>query len=156
LKESACPIAKRRVKIRAMPLETLRVSVHDDLVLLVQGTKSASNAEWAVFLEATSKGMAKHGRKIRVLVFTEGASPNAVQRQMALGAGWKNNPSLVAIVNRDPAGRAILTMFSWFGNTMKAFHPNESENAFEFLSLMPSEIDWVKAELPRLRAVLGI
>jgi hypothetical protein len=112
-------------------------------------------AEWDTFLDTTSRAMAEHGGRCRVLVFTAGGKPDAAQRARSLERGWRDNPgSPVVVVTDQLLAVGAITVFSWFGMNIRAVQPKGVEEAYVRLELRPEERIWVTAERRRLEAQL--
>jgi hypothetical protein len=139
-----------------MSAATMLWLVQGNLGLLIEGSQEHRDAEWIALLDGLQDAMTAHNRRVRVLVFTEGAGPNAVQRKLSIEKGWENNQSPIAVVTKSMMVRGILTAFSWFNMNLKAFAWDRAEEAYAFLDLTPSERQWVRIETKRLRTQLGL
>jgi hypothetical protein len=133
---------------------TMRWAVNGDLVLLVEGAEGHSDVEWKTFVDVMAACMKLHDGRIRTLVLTDGAGPNAGQRQMAIKAGWENNKSPVAVVSKSMLVRGIITAFGWYNMNIRSFPVHALADAHRFLSLTPLEVQWAKAQAARLRSML--
>jgi SpoIIAA-like len=117
------------------------------LVLLVQSATDPTHVEWDGFLDATAAAMAEHEGTCRVLVLTAGGKPDSEQRAKSLARGWRDNRgSRVAVVTSDPLARGVITIFSWFGMSIRAFHEGKLEDALTWLPLSSLERRWFSVE----------
>jgi hypothetical protein len=142
----------RRMSGRAPALSSVR---RGSLVLLVQAASDPTMAEWDTFLDTTSRAMAEHGGRCRVIVFTAGGKPDAAQRARSLERGWRDNPnSPVLVVTDQLLALGVITVFSWFGLNIRAVQPRWVEEAYVRLELTAEERAWVALERRRIDAQL--
>lgn len=127
------------------------------LVLLIQAATDATHVEWDGFLDATSAAMASNEGACRVLVLTAGGKPDSEQRARSLARGWRDNrSSKVAVVTSDQLARGVITVFSWFGMSIRAFHDDKLEAALSWLPLNGVERRWFAVERRILDERLGL
>lgn len=136
-------------------MATLLCHVFRDIVLLVEGSDPHPDSDWNIFLDACDWAMSHNNGKIRVLVVTEGAGPNAKQRQLSLDRGWRGNRSPVAVVTDSQLARGIITVFAWFNLNIRAFPARHLSGGFEFLGCDETEVIALKRAIARLRNDLG-
>jgi hypothetical protein len=121
----------------------------------VQAASDPTMAEWDTFLDTTSRAMAEHGGRCRVLVFTAGGKPDAAQRARSLERGWRDNPSSPVVVVTDQLlALGVITVFSWFGMNIRAVQPRLAEEAYVRLDLTPEERIWVTVERRKIEVQL--
>jgi stage II sporulation SpoAA-like protein len=135
---------------------TLLCYIFRDIVLLVEGANPHPDSDWSDFLDACDLAMSQNNGKIRVLVVTEGAGPNAKQRQLSLERGWRGNRSPVAVVTDSQLARGIITVFAWFNLNIRAFSTRNLSGGFEFLDCNATEIMELKNAIAQLRKGLGL
>lgn len=121
-----------------------------DTMILAHAKTEPADEEWRAYVEA----LRAHSVK-RILVLTDGEGPNARQRKHMLerlGA----NAQRTAVVTPSMAARGIVTAVAWLGTDIRAFAPDETAAALEFLGLTRFEAEAVLRSALRVRlTVLG-
>jgi hypothetical protein len=75
---------------------------------------------------------------VRVLVYTEGGSPNAAQRA-DLTAAVSNRKMLVSIVTQSVLARAAGTAIAWLIPGLRIFSPTDTEKALDHIGASPAQ-----------------
>jgi hypothetical protein len=122
-----------------------------DLMILVHTSRPPSSSEWAEYVAAVA---ARDPIKLRTLVFTDGGAPNSPQRK-EVTAALGGHASRGAIVSASMIVRGAVTALGWFNPLIRAFSPNEIDDAIQYLGVPPEEVPLVWAEVHRLRERLG-
>ncbi len=125
--------------------------------VLVQNEHTASDEEWAQWVELVSRGGANATGLITVLVMSAGGSPTPKQRRQihglmpAVGGGVPT-----AVVIDSTVGRAIVTAMGFFNSKVRAFAPKALGAAFDHLEIQGSARAELFALAKSLHAELGI
>src|SRR5690242_20596822 len=102
-------------------MSELAFKVIDDLLLAVHSNRPPLTDEWDEYIREHQR-LAREGRRVSILVFTEGGAPNSAQRA-ALKAAVTGDLK-TAIVTGSVAVRGVVTAFNWLGwSSMRAFAP---------------------------------
>jgi hypothetical protein len=121
----------------------------DEVVLAVHSARPPQPQEWEAYL-AMHVRLAEEGRKVAILVITEGGAPNSAQRA-ALKAAVPHDAK-TAILTSNVAIRGVVTAFNWLGwSSMRAFAPHETEDALRYIQALDKK-QRVLAELDRLQS----
>jgi hypothetical protein len=111
------------------------------VVLLVHNTREPNRKEWDDYLAAVVTARDAVGRdlaRFRQIVITDGGGPNPAQRK-ALAEILEDVTNVdqlkVAIVSRNFAARGIATAFRWLGFPVRAFDPDQLDEAFSSLAI---------------------
>lgn len=110
--------------------------VQGDLVVCAHNTETPSNAEWDEFLE-----IFRHARSIselRILVFTDGAAPNTMQRASLTKALDGKQPR-IAVLSGSRVVRGVATAISWFNPNIDVFPPENVTAALDHLRIVGSD-----------------
>jgi hypothetical protein len=132
--------------------------VLDGRVLIVANTKASVPAdEWAACVRDVGRHAKAHwvSAEPRILVFTEGGGPDAVQRKAMLDAVPQIRSSKGAVVTHNLLVRGVATAFSWFTQGFRAFQPSDFQGALAWLELDKSEQSFVSSAIARVRGELG-
>ena len=133
-----------------------------DVVLAVHNVRNPNREEWDTYLEMMSSLREAFGgdcARFRQLIFTDGGAPNATQRKAVadIARGLKNIDKIkVVLVSRSVVARGIVTAFRWLGFPLRAFAPDELDEAFAFLAVSRAEaVDLCDAALELCATVDG-
>lgn len=120
---------KHAVVLAALALPNLFVAVF--------GHGTPPEAEWQQYV-AVMKAL--QGPPHRVLVFSAGGGPSALQRKDIEVVSKEHGSPRVATVTGDRIARGIVTALGWIrGETFKAFPPEDLESACRFIGLSDEE-----------------
>jgi hypothetical protein len=89
-----------------------------------------------------------------VLVFSDGGTPNTLQRGTFLDQMAEQQPPM-AFVSSAPGVRGVVTALSWFNRNVKLFEPGRLSEAFQHLGLTEAEGRQVFSSAQRATAELG-
>lgn len=120
------------------------------LLVLVHTEKNPTNDEWQRFLDELRRVGVKQAR---VLVRTEGAAPDTLQRQQFndLLAG---HPLPLAVLSDSRVVRGVGTALRWFNPAIRVLPSADLAGALAHVRVAPSEHDAVLRTLGELRAEL--
>lgn len=129
----------------------MAVRVSGSCLVFVHGTVPPTDAEWDRAMELYRRVGIARGR---MLVWTEGAAPNAAQRaKLGKVAGEAKPP--IAVLTDSALARAAGTAISWFNPQLRAFPRTSIEPALDHLGLSGKERDDARTALAELRARRG-
>ena len=105
-------------------------------MVFVHGDIAPSVEEW----DACTAAFHAHPdlQRVCILVYTEGAAPNAKQRAQ-LNEALQNAKPRIAILTPSSFARAAATALSWFNPRMRVFEPAAIESAFDHLDANADE-----------------
>jgi hypothetical protein len=127
------------------------IAAHEGLMLLVHTTRAPFDAEW----EPYYRELIQHEPGgLRSLAFTDGGAPNGAQRKQ-VNDYLRGRSSLAAVVTASSMVRGVVTALSWFNAQMKAFAPDQVDDALRYLGVRPQEMAKVRQEIQLLRKKLG-
>lgn len=119
----------------------------NQLMVTAHGTATPTNEEWeemlAIYREADADSL-------RMLVHTDGATPNALQRSRLKETLGDAQPR-IAVLSNSPLARTVGTAIGWFNKNFRVFDHGALEAAFEHLRLSNEERDQARALLAELR-----
>jgi hypothetical protein len=127
-------------------------------LLVVAHTKaSVPIAEWNACVAALAAHTGEHwqNKPPRILVFTEGGGPDAVQRKAVLDAVPQIRVARGSVVSSNTLVRGMATAFSWFTGGFKVFSPAAFQAALAWLELDAAESAFVSSAIVRVRRELG-
>jgi hypothetical protein len=135
-----------------------------NLHVVVLGEKDPSGSDWKTYLDAiisAEKSGIDVTARLRTLVFSDGAGPNAQQRK-AVADYLKGRPSPLAIVTGVTIMRGVITALGWFNPQVKAFAPDQLDEALRYLDVplikrnsILTDAHEIQSELkiPKIRAI---
>ncbi len=136
----------------AAPRRVLFQTLVGDVRVVLQGAGSPTDAEVDRHI---AEALAMAGSVRAVLVIAHGrdaAGPGAAQRARMARVGLLRVPT--AVVTESVLARGVMTAVSWLGATIRAFAPEQLDQAYEFLDIsapartrIPAQIEAMKAEL---------
>jgi len=124
-----------------------------DVIVCIHTAQPPSDEEWHEFIVAIKSF--KDVSKVRNLVLTEGGAPNSVQRR-AVNELLQGKPGVSAVVSGSALVRGVVTALNWFNPYVKTFAPSEVEDAYRYLRLAPKDVEALRVQIPKLKAVLGL
>jgi hypothetical protein len=92
--------------------------------------------------------------RLRGLTITDGAAPNAAQRnrlRTRLGTG----ASKASVITESMVVRTVIGIFGVFIQGLKVYHPSDWANAFRYIEVPPDRHEDLKKLLGTMRAKLG-
>lgn len=123
--------------------KTIRYARQARLLLLAHGSVPPAQDEWNQYVEALAEGH-KSGLT-GLLVLTDGPGPNSSQRKQISSFDLRS-----AVLTPAAVARGIVTALSWFGANIRAFPPEQIDDALDYLQVPRAE------QLQVLRVLAGL
>jgi len=123
----------------------------DDLVIVAHTANPPTEEESRAYLNAFR---ARDLSRLRCLAFTDGGAPSAAHRR-ELNEILRGRAFPTAVVSSVPVVRGVVTALSWFNSKIKAFAPEDAEQAFVYLGIPQSDYAKVWVEIRKLSTELG-
>lgn len=117
----------------------------------MHGLEDPHPDDWKEYVEAlreSTKSLAA-----TLLVVTDGPGPSAVQRDML--KEMAPGSLRTAVVTGSSVARGIVTLLSWFHDSIRAYAPAEIDRAFDYLTVADSERPLILKTVAALRAQLS-
>src|SRR5262245_51143807 len=116
-------------------LRTMGHRVAWGVVFVRHRSQAVSDQDWQEFLADIGTQL-KPGQALRVLVKTDDAAPNSLQRnQLNLLAQSKGAHLRVAVMSNSRLVRGAVTAFSWMGSLqIRSMEPGDYRSALAFLA----------------------
>jgi predicted Fe-S protein YdhL (DUF1289 family) len=121
------------------------------IYLLVHDEVAPNDEDWRAHVAFLRQAMPELKA---VLVFGDGAGPNASQRKLLQSIPGVNRCP-TAVITISVVARGIVTAISWFGATIRAFAPAALAEAFAWLGLSEAERLAVLRRIAELKAQLA-
>ncbi|MEI9942051.1 MAG: hypothetical protein WDO69_32965 [Pseudomonadota bacterium] len=121
------------------------------LVILLQGTDTPTAPEWTECIKLV--GATTDLNSTKVLVITDGGGPNLTQRQQLEGV-LRGTTVCSAVVSDSVKVRFIVATVALFSSKISTFTKSEIEKAYQFLGLMPDEVQLAKKAVVEMRQEL--
>jgi hypothetical protein len=133
------------------PLRTMAHRVALGIVFVRHRSQAPRDEDWQQFLADIGAQM-KPGQPLQVLVKTDDAGPNSVQRNQINRLAQSKGASLrVAVMSNSRLVRGIITAFSWMGSLqIRSIEPTDYKAALAFLGaaqVSPGEAARLIAEI---------
>jgi hypothetical protein len=110
-----------------------------------------SNEEWEHMLDVMRKA---DYTRFRGISFSDGGAPTTTQRKkMHEVTGGRSVPSVV--ITASSFTRAVVTAMSWFNPSIRAYSPEQLDEALHHLNVGAAEFGLIKLEVRKLAAKLG-
>lgn len=94
--------------------------------------------------------LAKHDpEKIRLVVYTKGASLDGLQRKKMIDT-LGGRQCTIAVLSDSAIVRGAVTALSWFNSKIKAFAPDRLPDAFQHINASKTEIPLIEYKLREL------
>ena len=117
-----------------------------DLVVLVHDRENPTAAEWSAFLAELRRIDVS---RARVLVRTDGAAPDSLQRQQ-LNDLLKGQKLPIAVLSDSALVRGVGTALRWFNPAVRVFAASALDGALEHLHLPPAQREPLRSALREL------
>jgi hypothetical protein len=127
------------------------VRLRSGLMLAVYGADTPGSAEWKEYCSV----MSTMGETDNMLIFSAGGGPNLMQRR-DLEQITNRLRGSVAVVTASRVARGIVTAISWLKKEIKAFNPEQRQDAFTFLHLTPPQAEEALSMAIKLSKELGV
>ena len=138
-------------------MECMGFKIVGSLHIVVVGEKDPTTADWNTYLDAI-RLTEKNGvdvSELRTLVFSDGAGPNAQQRK-AVADYLKGRPSPLAIVTGVTIMRGVITALGWFNSQVRAFAPEQLEEALQYLGVPRGRCDAILRDAHAIQSDIKI
>ena len=116
----------------------------DQIVLLVHSADPPNNADWDEYVQALAKA-ARNGAT-GLLVLTDGVGPDSTQRKMISDIKLRT-----AVVTLSRMARGIVTALGWLGANIRAFAPDQMDEALDSLGVPAADREAVSRRLAAMR-----
>ena len=133
-------------------MDCMGFRINGNLHVVVVGEKEPTASDWKIYLDAI-KAAEKGGislTRLRTLVFSDGAGPNAQQRK-ALADYLNGRPSPLAIVTGVTIMRGVITALRWFNPQVRAFAPDELGEALNYLEVPQFKLNSILADAQEIQ-----
>ena len=138
-------------------MDCMGFRINGNLHIVVVGEKEPTASDWKTYLDAI-RATEKAGldiSRLRTLVFSDGAGPNAQQRKV-LADHLNGRPSPLAIVTGGAIMRGVITALSWFNPQVRGFAPDQVTSALRYLDVPQIKIDSILRDAHEIQAELKI
>lgn len=127
------------------------------LLVAVNTKEPVPSEEWAASVREIEAHAKTHWGNAapRIVVFTEGGGPDAVQRKALFEAVPQIRQASGAVLSSNPIVRGVATAFSWFTKGFRVFAPSSLGEALKSLGLDEEEKAVVSSALVQARRELG-
>jgi len=132
-------------------MRNMAVTAVGHLGVSVFTEKNPSDAEWSEMLDVVRKADLS---KFRGISFSDGGAPNSAQRKM-MNELIKGHSVPSVVITASTVVRGIVTAMSWFNPSMKAYAPDQLDDALRHLNVGESEFGIIKLEVRKLAMKLG-
>jgi hypothetical protein len=126
---------------------------HGSYVVYVHTEESPSDEDWDLALRFYE---AADASRLRTLVYTDGAAPNAAQRSRLNTVLGSNKQQPSAVLTPSLLARTAATAIGWFNPNFRVFGPRDFDAAFLHLMATPDERRALRALVEKLMAELEI
>jgi hypothetical protein len=142
-----------RASVHSKEIHTrnLRVTAVGDLGIAVFTADAPTDDEWKQMLDVVRKADLT---KFRGISFSDGGAPNSAQRK-AMHECTKGISVPSVVVTSNAFARGVVTAMSWFNPSIKAFAPEQIDDALRHLKVSDSEFGVIKLEVRKLANLLG-
>jgi hypothetical protein len=138
-------------------MKTMATRVWEDLLISLHTAEPPDEEGWLEYsqqLLALIRQTLQDPQKGRRIVFTDGGSPNLLQRaeinKILSGRAMK-----VAIVSSSPATRGVVTALNWYNPLIRLFAPSKLSDAWHYLGITEPAFHFIRRELHLLRQAVG-
>jgi hypothetical protein len=121
---------------------------HDRWMILVHGTIPPVREEWAQYVDALHEVERSGGEGL--LVLTDGVGPDATQRKMVSDVKMRTS-----VTTQSRVARGMVTALGWMGVAIRAFAPNEIDDALAYLGIPEPSRTPVTRRLVEMRLELA-
>jgi hypothetical protein len=118
-----------------------------EIMIVIHTSSPPSDAEWKEYMD----GLASTDlQTMRSIVITDGGAPNSAQRK-AINDLLHGRQVPGIVISPSPFVRGVVTALAWFNPGLKAYSPDNFDDACRYLELTPDEIEVVWDTIDRLR-----
>lgn len=122
------------------------------VMLAIHTSAAPTDAEWSAYLGAFKK--IPDLASVRCIAFTDGGAPTTKHRK-DLNELLGGRSGLAAVVSASVLVRSVVTALTWFNPLVKAFAPENVDEAYSYLKLTPVEVDGMRKTIDALRREFG-
>jgi|SRR6185437_10896724 len=115
----------------------------NNIIVALHNGSAPTEEEWANYIKAVKR---LDLTKIRAVAFTDGGAPDSKQRK-ELNEILNSRPSPGVVVSSSTVVRSVVTALTWFNPLVKAFAPDRTAEAWEYLKLTQFEIDAIRTQV---------
>jgi hypothetical protein len=134
-----------------MTAKCIAFAIIDRMVLVVHGSESPSDKEWARYLEV----LKQHGFDgTTQLLYSDGGGPSPTQRR-DLHDLLDGRTMPVAVLSDSAQVHGMVTAMSWFNPQIRAFPPAALREALAYLGIPANYAELIEQERYNLRLSLG-
>lgn len=134
-----------------MAFTVLETVGNSGLMLVAHTNKQPSDPEWDRYFTE----LVRHDpERMKSLVFTDGGALNSAQRKQ-VNDFLRGRTSICAVVTANAVVRGVVTALGWFNPKIRAYGPEQVEEALHYLQVGRDELVLVKREIQLLRKKLG-
>ncbi len=138
-----------------MPLRFAHSCVRAQFGVFVHGPQKPTDEEWEAMCGESRLWSGPH-EETRLLIISEGGTPNSRQRTRILETFDRDRAYRVAVVTRSPLARAVGSVLTWFYPGIRSFRPEQMSVALDYLGVTEDEErQQLVAEVERLRQLVG-
>ena len=138
---------------KPQPKRSLVVRVVDSLIILRENSTTPTDRDWDEFLEILAANRPNFP-KIKILVKTDGGGPSTEQRKR-LSVALGGRPVRVAVVTDSIKVRFIVSSIALLNSEIATFSNKEIAEAYQHLSLEPSERRLVEVAITEMSPLVG-
>lgn len=133
--------------------------VHN-IAVVVHSARNPRPEEWdggLAMLAALRSAAGAHFSGFKILVFTDGGAPNAMQRKALADLTRAQNREVlrVVVISRSMVARGAITALRWLGFPSRPFAPDQLEEAFAFLQVSRAEARDICLVVEKLCTIVG-
>jgi hypothetical protein len=129
-------------------MPNLIIETNGRVVLLVHNGLPYADDEWRSILEIAGRADLS---SLRVLVYDEGAAIDSAQRRDLIAAMGGRMP-MCAVISQSRVSRGVATAIGWFKPGIRAFTPEQFDQAARHLGLTDEEREATRISARHLRA----
>lgn len=133
----------------------------NDFIVVVHNKHAPGDDEWDAYMQFNVAHSVEQGTIIRLLVFTEGGAPTAVQRRLMHSAlspslAKAKHPGLirVAVISPSTFVRGVATAMSLLDPVYRSFSPADIGAAYTYVGVPHTYISNIEALVAELKAQL--
>ena len=138
-------------------MRTMATRVWEDLLISLHTAEPPDEEGWREYsrqlLELIVKDL-NDSTKGRRIVFTDGGSPNLVQRA-EINKILSGRTMKVAIVSNSPSTQGVVTALNWYNPLIRSFTPARVAEAWQHLGITEATFPFIRRELNLLRQTVG-
>lgn len=138
-------------------MRTMITRAWDDLLISLHTTEAPDDEGWRDYSQQLLALVLRYldePDKVRRLVFTDGGSPNLVQRA-DINKILAGRPVKVAIVSSTQATQGVVTALNWYNPLIRFFAPSQIAEAWQHLDVKQPSLAFVMNEVVGMQREVG-